>query len=73
MKNKNDTPLQKPKNFGIDELHQITKVDRWFLHGLANIANTNNTKDSSLRSLRTLRLKKGSRSRVNEKRRFLIT
>ena len=41
MKNKNHTPTQKPKNFSIDELHQITKVDRWFLHGLANIAKNN--------------------------------
>ncbi|MCL2006290.1 MAG: carbamoyl-phosphate synthase large subunit [Planctomycetaceae bacterium] len=31
--------VQRPKSFNIDELHQITKVDRWFLHGLANIAN----------------------------------
>ena len=47
MKNKNYTPLREPKNFSIDELHQITKVDRWFLHGLANIAK-NNTSPKSL-------------------------
>ena len=29
-----------PKNFSIEQLYQITKVDRWFLHGLANIPNT---------------------------------
>ena len=26
------------RGFDVDELHMITKVDRWFLHGLANIA-----------------------------------
>ena len=27
------------RGIGVDELHDITKVDRWFLHGLLNIAN----------------------------------
>jgi len=26
------------RGIGVDELHSITKVDRWFLHGLVNIA-----------------------------------
>ncbi|MCL2099473.1 MAG: carbamoyl-phosphate synthase large subunit [Oscillospiraceae bacterium] len=29
------------RGFSIDELHLITKVDRWFLHGLINTANKN--------------------------------
>jgi carbamoyl-phosphate synthase large subunit len=28
------------RGFSVDELYQMTKVDRWFLHGLVNILNT---------------------------------
>ena len=35
------------RGFSIDEMHLITKVDRWFLHGLANIANSEFPSDSS--------------------------
>ena len=34
------------RGVSIDDLYQITKVDRWFLHGLVNIANTSTAKES---------------------------
>ncbi|MCL2071950.1 MAG: carbamoyl-phosphate synthase large subunit [Oscillospiraceae bacterium] len=36
------------RGIGIDELHSITKVDRWFLHGLLNIYNAPLNTDSQL-------------------------
>ena len=38
------------RGVSVDELHLITKVDRWFLYGLANIAH----EDISLKSLKPL-------------------
>ena len=37
------------RGVSIDNLHLMTKVDRWFLHGLANIANSAFSADSSQR------------------------
>jgi len=34
------------RGISVDELHLITKVDRWFLHGLANIAESGESKNS---------------------------
>jgi len=31
------------RGYSVDELHLITKVDRWFLHGLVNILNGSNS------------------------------
>jgi diaminopimelate epimerase len=35
------------RSISIDELHLITKIDRWFLHGLANIADSKFSYDTS--------------------------